>query len=207
MDKFFKNDYKIRKDLTDFANNNPVGKILKPFLKDTYKTVNKFFPFPRDFLIRKFPRNAIGCEIGVYGGDFTERIVRINPPQKIYLIDPWQALVGMADDKYNQAHQDKRYQTVQNKFGNNPKIHIVRKSSDEAVSLFSDNFFDFIYIDGDHSYSQVKKDLENYFPKVKKNGLLCGDDYHLSEVKKAVDEFVAEEKLSLQTRNNQFMIS
>lgn len=35
---------------------------------------------------------------------------------------------------------------------------------------------DFIYIDGDHSYSQAKKDMKNYFLKVKKGGLLAGHD-------------------------------
>jgi predicted O-methyltransferase YrrM len=66
-------------------------------------------------------------------------------------------------------------------------------------SLFSDEYFDFIYIDGNHSYDAVKDDLTKWYPKLKKGGLIAGDDYSkLAEeklfnynfgVKRAVDEF------------------
>lgn len=50
---------------------------------------------------------------------------------------------------------------------------------------------DFLYIDGDHSYEGVKKDIKMWFPKVKSGGLIGGDDYGggFVRVKQAVDEF------------------
>ena len=49
-----------------------------------------------------------------------------------------------------------------------------------------------IYLDGDHSYESVLDDLNNWYPKLKKFGVMCGDDYgHPSGVGviKAVTEF------------------
>ena len=38
-------------------------------------------------------------------------------------------------------------------------------------------YFDWIYIDGNHTYEYVKQDLEGYRPKVKPGGYMAGDDY------------------------------
>jgi predicted O-methyltransferase YrrM len=35
---------------------------------------------------------------------------------------------------------------------------------------------DMMFIDGDHRYSRVSQDIEEWFPKVKKGGILCGHD-------------------------------
>ena len=64
-------------------------------------------------------------------------------------------------------------------------------------------------------YEFVKKDLESFYPKIKKDGYITGDDYHgddheawwHGDIKKAVDEFVSPgvcEKVLM--RNNQFIL-
>lgn len=87
---------------------------------------------------------------------------------------------------------------VKNIFKDNKNVELHRDFSDRAVKDFPDNYFDWIYIDGNHYYDFVKRDLELYFPKIKKGGYITGDDYFWSPselkgkqpVKKAVDEFV-----------------
>lgn len=209
FNKFHKNDYKIKNDLKNFANHNFLGKILKPFFKDLYKLVYVYLPQPRDFLLKKLPKKGIFGEVGVYNGDFSQRIETICKPSELYLIDPWQAILSRKEEKYNQASQDRRYEKVVSQFRKqvaDKRIHIVRQTSDKAVTDFSDNFFDFLYIDGDHSYEQVKKDINNYYYKVKSGGLLCGDDYNIDGVRKAVDEFVKNKNLQLEVKNFQFVI-
>ncbi len=39
-----------------------------------------------------------------------------------------------------------------------------------------DDSFDAVFIDGNHSYEYVKKDLENYYPKVKDGGIIALHD-------------------------------
>ena len=87
----------------------------------------------------------------------------------------------------------------------------------EASKLFNKNYFDFVYIDAGHSYKEVKLDLETWFPKIKKNGFLTGDDYYEPNkfsftygygVIKAVDEFVKKNALeeNFYTKGTQFII-
>ena len=52
---------------------------------------------------------------------------------------------------------------------------------------------DFVYIDANHSYEYVKKDMENYYPLIKKGGVLAGHDIkepHHPGVLRAFNEFV-----------------
>ena len=50
---------------------------------------------------------------------------------------------------------------------------------------------DFVYIDGNHNYDKVKKDIELYFPKIHKDGVIGGHDFSTKYlgVCKAVIEF------------------
>lgn len=48
--------------------------------------------------------------------------------------------------------------------------------SEDAASIFKDKSCDFIFIDGDHSFEETKKDIELWMPKVKPGGILCGHD-------------------------------
>ena len=47
-----------------------------------------------------------------------------------------------------------------------------------AAGEFPDCFFDWVYIDGNHSYEAVRQDLELYWRKLKPGGYIVCDDYH-----------------------------
>ena len=49
-------------------------------------------------------------------------------------------------------------------------------TSSEGSEILMDNYFDFIFIDGDHTYEIVKQDILNFSKKLKSNGILCGHD-------------------------------
>jgi hypothetical protein len=71
-------------------------------------------------------------------------------------------------------------------------VIIDRNLSTDAVQNYEDETFDFIYIDACHLYESVLWDMENYFPKLKKGGILGGHDYFdcpAFGVIRAVDEF------------------
>lgn len=70
-------------------------------------------------------------------------------------------------------------------------ITVIRSDSSKAAWMFKD--VDFVFIDGDHSYKGVMKDLEAWWPVITTKGIFAGHDLisknPYNGVKKAVDEF------------------
>jgi autotransporter strand-loop-strand O-heptosyltransferase len=64
-------------------------------------------------------------------------------------------------------------------------------TSMEACGFCSDNSLDLVFIDADHDYESVLEDIEGWFHKVKKGGILAGHDFldYFPGVEKAVREF------------------
>jgi hypothetical protein len=78
----------------------------------------------------------------------------------------------------------------------------LRKTSESAIREFqNEEAFDFVYIDGNHSYEAIKNDIRLYYPLIKSNGLIGGHDYtpYTETVMRAVNEFAEEAKLELHT--------
>jgi len=155
------------------------------------------------FPIHFFKNGAICAEIGVFKGVFAEQILK-KQPSELHLVDPWLSYPGKQDRCYSalQVEMDLIYDSVVEKFKKNKNVKIHRRSSKQAAAAFCDDFFDWIYIDADHSYHAVKEDLELWFQKVKPGGFLCGDDFAHNEklqwgVIPAVTEFVAKNNLEL----------
>ena len=74
----------------------------------------------------------------------------------------------MAEDGYKQ---------VINKYQNNPDFTICKGYSTDWAKKFPDSFFDWIYIDADHSYQAVLDDLAAWYPKIKTHGIISGHDF------------------------------
>ena len=72
-----------------------------------------------------------------------------------------------------------------------------------CVGFYYDEY-DFIFIDGLHSYEQVLKDCKNYYSKIKTGGIFSGHDYNTIEgVNRAVNEFAfSVGKTIKQTKND-----
>lgn len=69
------------------------------------------------------------------------------------------------------------------------RYKIVRGSSVEMARKYDDQYFDFVYLDADHSYESVKSDILAWRSKIKVGGWLCGHDYNVFPgVNKAVNE-------------------
>ena len=56
-------------------------------------------------------------------------------------------------------------------------IEIHESDSVTALHAFPDKYFDWIFIDGDHSYGGVRRDTDIAKVKIKPGGLLVFDDY------------------------------
>ena len=72
--------------------------------------------------------------------------------------------------------------------GHFPNLVVHRMKSLEAIPLFADGSIDMVFIDGEHTYEEVKADILAWLPKATK--LICGHDYSpfYDGLIKAVDE-------------------
>lgn len=145
------------------------------------------------------------CEVGVFESYNFKRFLEGNP-QIAVGVDAWVRDGNPAhnDNNYSQEQLDSLCDYFKRQMTRFPSIRLYRMYSDEAAKNFPDEYFDLIYIDADHSYEGVKKDLEAWWPKVKKGKFFTGDDYSEQhapvtgmefEVIRAVDEFA--EKVGL----------
>jgi len=146
----------------------------------------------------------ICVEVGVQRGDFSSVLLN-SKLQELYLIDPWRYLSEYDDiANVSDEEQQKIYQHVLEKFTFDTRVKIIRETSIEACKRFKDESLDYVYLDADHSYMAVKKDLESWFKKIKVGGILSGHDYLDGKisagdfgVKSAVDEFVKNNNIKL----------
>ena len=157
---------------------------------------------------------ATAVEIGVLRGAFSDVINR-RWGGELHLIDPWRHFDTGYTDKYNldQAGHDKNFEFVVDRFKDCPNVHVVRKTSLEAVSDFEDESIGWVYIDGNHAYEAVKDDLTAWWPKAKSKSMFSGHDYFVRhragttiEVKRAVDEFAAEKRLKINVVGDSWLI-
>lgn len=60
-----------------------------------------------------------------------------------------------------------------------PGSRLIRKHSTEAVKDFKDGSIDLLYIDATHNYKEMKRDIEQWLPKVRKGGMIAGDGFEV----------------------------
>lgn len=130
-------------------------------------------------------------EIGAYSGQSTTFFA--NYFERVITVDPF-----ISDyDQFDPACHFMPLESVYEKFLKNVSQHSniihIKKTSDEAIEqLRGTNNVLVVYIDGLHTYQQVKKDIENYKDLILPDGYLCGHDYcrpNWKGVCDAVDEF------------------
>lgn len=154
-------------------------------------------PPNRKTMLQHLPHGGIIAEIGVRNGEFSKEICEVCAPKELHLIDPWRHFEQGYDDINNvsQGEQDQRYANARLITMDYECARFHRLTSEDAATRFEDGKFDWIYIDGNHAYEFVKRDLEMYAPKIKKGGFLCGHDFcdrpEAQGVMKAVNEFCA----------------
>jgi hypothetical protein len=132
----------------------------------------------RSALLSRLPNGGTVAEIGVARGDFSSEILSKTSPESLHLIDVWDS------ERYHQG----LYETVQSRFEEEigeETVEIHRGLSTEMADRFPDVYFDWVYIDTDHSYETTLSELKTYDPKIKDNGIIAGHDYSMGNWKSA----------------------
>ena len=118
-----------------------------------------------------------GVEVGVFKGEFSKEILS-KWEGTLYMVDPWRPLGDEYKDASNHKDHLTAYQdTMEAIQGFEDRAIMIRSLSEQAVDLFEDGSLDFVYLDGNHAYDFIKQDIELWYPKVKKGGIVAGHDY------------------------------
>lgn len=155
------------------------------------------------------------CEIGVCTAGNASRALGMCPSLEYVGIDPWDNnktyLAGLCNHKKtigrealkDQQRWDEIYEHAQNAIAfAGERACLVRARSPEAATLFPDEHFTMVYLDGDHGFDAVSRDLEAWYPKVVPGGWFAGDDYLPRKprlgVRRAVDAWFTERKMKFE---------
>lgn len=127
-----------------------------------------------------------GLEIGSFEGASAVWLMDHRPKLTLACVD----IFGPAFDDVT-GEYEQRFERNVAEYGKRI-IKLKGKSTDVLPKLVQAKRFDFIYIDGDHSYEGAKADAELAYPLLKKGGVMIFDDYDNEEfgVRRAVDEFL-----------------
>lgn len=105
-----------------------------------------------------------GIEIGVRHGKYSAWLLEHTDLDKLYSLDMF-------------PYPDMFPTTFNNLIKYAGRSEICEGKTPDYAQTFADHSLDFIYIDASHKYEDVKKDLYAWWPKLRIDGLFCGDDY------------------------------
>lgn len=111
-------------------------------------------------LFQKFYQKGTGAEVGVKKGKFSNQILKYWKG-KLLCIDIWDV-----EEDYRDAEKLL-----------SQRADLIKGSSKEISRTIENRSLDFVYIDADHHYESVMEDINCWFPKVRKGGIVSGHDY------------------------------
>lgn len=115
-------------------------------------------------MLELIPKGGVCAEIGILKGDYSRYILDTVKPMNLHLVDINPKSIKVARKRF----EDEITQNL---------VEVHQEDSSTYLESVPDETFDWIYIDGDHSYEGVKKDLEAAHSKIKPDGLISLNDY------------------------------
>lgn len=137
----------------------------------------------RTRLVTLLPRGGTGAEVGVWRGDFAEVLLRALQPDDLLLVDSWQFRPEYGESLYggaaarSQEDMDAVYRHVLRRFEANRRVRVRRQESLRAARDVEPETLDWVYLDAEHTYEAVRRDLSAWASRVRPGGFVCGDDY------------------------------
>jgi hypothetical protein len=155
--------------------------VVPPDLSEIHLRHSRLLP-NRNEILPLMPKGGVCAEVGTQTGGFAKHILSVLQPQILHIFDLDYSL-------FNHAHF--RLAIEQG------RVQLHQGDSSCRLGALPDRSFDFIYIDGDHSYAGVTRDLAQAARKIKDGGWIVCNDYTIYSplekskygVYRAVNEF------------------
>lgn len=161
-----------------------------------YKNLGEeWFTYPElyTYIVNKFPTNSHFIEVGTWKGMsaayMAVEIINSGKNIKFDCVDTWNFVPSQTEIPLHMF--DNLYEIfLKNIEPVKHQINPVKALSWDGAAFYKDNSLDFVFIDAAYDYESVKKDINAWYPKVKKEGIIGGHDYTwCDDVRRAVNEF------------------
>jgi hypothetical protein len=140
------------------------------------------------YMVPLLPDNPQVVEVGCWHGRSTAclAVELINHKQtfNLWAVDHW---LGCNEPFYFQniileeLAEDQPYKIfLKNMQPIITQLNIIRDTSVRAAEQFEDNSLDLVILDDEHGQDGVMNSIVAWWPKVKPNGILCGDDHDVN---------------------------
>jgi len=155
-----------------------------------YQDIQGWFSFSQLYsnVVQKFPEGSHFVEVGVWKGTSAAymgvEIINSGKKIKFDCIDPF-VPVGDEMPEFKITHEDLKNTFIENMKPLEGYYNLITIGSPECAEAYEDKSVDFVFIDGDHSYDAVVRDIKAWGPKIKPGGILSGHDYDMPDVKRA----------------------
>jgi hypothetical protein len=141
----------------------------------------------RAWMLPNLPKGGVGVELGVFTGLFSEQIIRLAQPKRLYLVDMWWTKYGDLYPDWGPytdygmlptrvAHDAAVARTA--KLGTEVIVEV--KSSTDWLANLPDQHLDWAYLDTSHQYADTWQELRALAPKIRETGFILGDDWQFS---------------------------
>ncbi len=151
----------------------------------------------RHQILEHLPKNGVGIEIGVLGGDWSCHLLQITVPSELILADTFNSNDYAHKNRFVKKTHEFYIKTKFETHGD--KVKVMKGLSWDTLATFPDHYFDWMYIDAAHDYECVKKDLKEAIRVLKPDGYIIMNDYIM------YDHFTKEEYGVVQA-TNEFMV-
>ena len=152
--------------------------LVKDFEGKSYRLADNWFP---KLNVHEYADKAINyLEIGTFYGANVLSVTNTygcHKDSQLYCIDPWEDYEEYPEYKNEQSTIYKKFLLNIEQSEHRHKINVNRGYSHSEIPKFEDEFFDIIYIDGNHEPEYVLEDAVLSFRKLKTNGIMIFDDY------------------------------
>ena len=135
--------------------------VVPPQLSDFHLRNSRIVP-TRDHILPLMPKGGVCAEVGTQTGGFAKLIYSILRPSKLHIYD-------IDYRVFDHAHFASAIESG--------RVELHEGDSSTLLGTLPDRHFDFIYIDGDHSYNGIVKDLAQAARKIKHDGWIVCNDY------------------------------
>jgi predicted O-methyltransferase YrrM len=120
-------------------------------------------------LLKALPRGGIVAEIGVADGDYSAKILSVNQPGTLHLIDAWD------NERYSNGLERVRSKFKQEIAAGSVMLHHGR--SFDVLPTLTQGSFDWVYLDTTHAYTDTVQELRLCASLVKDGGHIAGHDF------------------------------